>query len=116
MSLVSKSQRLDGPEAVAEHTDFQLPWVKSLLADPNLQWTVQVPRQHLGGTVINAMFERTLAIPEGIRAHLSFNRPCAEEDAVTRIEECWLLSVGHDIAGAAGRTHVSRRAKGSYHT
>lgn len=105
MSMVSKQQRLQGPEEVSSHPDFQLPWCKELIADPRKQWTVQVPRPYLGGTVTNNMFEKTLGTPEGIRAHLSFNRPSSEPDAANGTEECWLLSVGHDCDGKAGRTH-----------
>lgn len=51
------------------------------------------------------MFEKTLGTPEGIRAHLSFNRPCREPDSISGVEECWLLSVGSDVDGKAGRSH-----------
>ena len=105
MSLVSKSQKTAGPDAVASHPDFRLPWCQKLLEDPQKVWTVQVPRPHLGRSVTNTMFEKTLAGPDGIRAHLSFNRPCREPDAVKGIEECWLMSCGPDIDGAAGRSH-----------
>ena len=96
---------MNGPEEVASHPDFQLPWCRKLIDNPQKQWTVQVPRPYLGGTVTNTMFEKTLGTPEGIRAHLSFNRPCSEPDALNRVEECWLLSCGHDIDGRAGRSH-----------
>lgn len=105
MSIVSKKQKLEGPEAVALHPTFNLPWIKKLLADPRKQWTVQVPRPFQGGTVTNAMFEKTLAIPTGIIEHLSFNRPTQEPDAVQPMEECWLLSMGSDVDGKAGRAH-----------
>ena len=53
------------------------------------------------------MFEKVLSRPDGdaIRAHLSFNRPSDEPDAVKGSEECWLLALGHDVNGAPGRTH-----------
>lgn len=105
MSMVSKKQKTHGPEAVAADPDFQKQWCKDVLANPNKQWTLQVPRGSYGSTVTNAMFERTLDAPERIRAHLSFNRPSQEPDAITGVEECWLLSIGRDIAGAVGRTH-----------
>ena len=105
MSLVSRQQSTAGPEEVSSHPDFQLPWCQKLIADPQKEWTVQVPRPYLGGTVTNNMFEKTLGTPEAIRAHLSFNRPCREPDAVKGVEECWLLSCGPDVDGKAGRTH-----------
>ena len=105
MSLLSKEQKRDGPEVVANHPDFQFPWCKALLRDPKLQWTVQVPRPYLGGTVTNFMFEKTLGGQEGIRAHLSWNRPSREPDAVTGVEECWLLSCGEEVDGRRGRAH-----------
>ena len=105
MSLVSKKQKDVGPERVASHPDFQLPWCRKLLNDPQKSWTVQVPRPFQGKTVTNAMFEKTLDGPDGIRAHLSFNRPSQEADAVKGVEECWLLSIGSDCDGAAGRAH-----------
>jgi acyl-coenzyme A thioesterase PaaI-like protein len=105
MSIISKKQKTDGPEAVASHPDFQLPWCQELIQDPQLQWTVQVPRSHFGGTVTNHMFEKTLDGPDGIRAHLSWTRPSREADAVTGIEERWLLSIGHEVDGRRGRAH-----------
>ena len=105
MSLISKKQMIDGPEAVALHPDFQLPWCQELLRDPEKTWTVQVPRPHLGGTVTNHMFEKTLGGPEGIRAHLSWIRPAREPDAITGVEECWLLSCGEEVDGRRGRAH-----------
>ncbi|KAK3720893.1 hypothetical protein LTR37_003556 [Vermiconidia calcicola] len=105
MSMVSKRQKEDGPEAVAAHPDFQHPWIKELLADPQKKWTSQVPRMALGNTVTNSMFEKILGGPDCIRAHLSFNRPCREPDAVKGVEECWLLAIGHDIDGKTGRAH-----------
>ncbi|KAK3055582.1 hypothetical protein LTR09_003502 [Extremus antarcticus] len=105
MSIVSKQQKTAGPDEVAKHPDFQLPWIERLLANPQKEWTVQVPRPYLGGTVTNAMFERTLGTPDGIRAHLSFNRPSQEPDAINHLEECWLLSCGSDVDGRAGRAH-----------
>ncbi len=105
MSMISKKQKTDGPEAVASHPDFQLPWCQQLIQDPHLTWTVPVSRTHFGGEAINHMFERTLDGPDGIRAHLSWKRPSREADAVTRIEECWLLSIGHEVDGLHGRAH-----------
>lgn len=105
MSLISKRQKDDGPDAVASHPDFQLSWCQELLQDPDKTWTVQVPRPHLGGTVTNHMFEKTLGGPEGIRAHLSWTRPSREPDAVTGVEECWLLSCGEEVDGRRGRAH-----------
>ena len=105
MSIVSRDQKTAGPGAVASHPDFQKQWCQELLADPEKKWTVQVPRPYLGGTVTNAMFERTLGTPEGIKAHLSFTRPSRESDAIKGVEECWLLSCGHDVDGRAGRSH-----------
>ena len=105
MSIVSKQQKTEGPEAVASHPDFQLPWCKKLLEDRNLRWTVQVPRPYLGHTVTNTMFEKTLNGPDGIRAHLSFTRPSRQSDAIHGKEECWLMSIGHEIDGRRGRSH-----------
>ena len=51
------------------------------------------------------MFEHTLYSDRGIRAHLSFRRPCKEADAIRPLEECFLLSVGDGVDGKTGRAH-----------
>lgn len=91
-----------GADSVKSHPDFQAPWIRTLLSEPNLQWTVQVPRRD---NITNAMFEKTLAAPECIKAHLSFTRPTREPDAIQPSEECWLMSIGNGVDGKAGRAH-----------
>jgi acyl-coenzyme A thioesterase PaaI-like protein len=51
------------------------------------------------------MFEYTLYTPRGIRASLSFRRPCTEPDSILGVEECLLLSVGDGLDGKKGRAH-----------
>lgn len=105
MSRISREQLNKGPQAVASHPDFQLDWCKQLLSDPEITWTNSKRVARPQGSSHNAMFDSTLHGPNLIRAHLSLIRPCREPDAVYDTEECWLLSVGSDIDGAAGRAH-----------
>lgn len=51
------------------------------------------------------MFEYTLYSDRGIRAHLSFRRPCKEPESVDGMEACFLLSIGDGLDGKAGRSH-----------
>ncbi|KAF2095778.1 hypothetical protein NA57DRAFT_78560 [Rhizodiscina lignyota] len=87
------------------HPDFDTPWCKKLLADPNLKWREQVPDRYHGKTVTNAMFEQTLYTEHGIRAHLAFSRPSEEPDAIEGTEACFLMSIGNGLDGKRGRAH-----------
>lgn len=91
-----------GGDIAKRHPDFQASWIQQLLSDPDLQWTVQVPRRD---NTTNAMFEQTLSGPDKIKAHLSFNRPTKEKEATQPFEECFLMSIGAGIDGKAGRAH-----------
>ena len=80
--------------SVVTHADFDKPWVKELLAHPDIKW---IEGSHAGTTqknVSNSMFSWTLDTDRGIRALLSFQRPCEEPDAVKPWEDCFLLSIG----------------------
>ena len=90
---------------MASHPDFQRPWCKQILADPQAKWTTEVPRQYQSKTVTNSMFQYTLYSERGIKAHLSFYRPCTEPDAVFGVESCFLISIGDGFDGKAGRAH-----------
>lgn len=102
MAYVHKAQVQMGGDSVKSHPDFQAPWIQNLLSNPELQWTQQVPRRD---NVTNAMFEKTLAAPDCIKAHLSFYRPTREAEAVQPFEECFLMSIGNGIDGKTGRAH-----------
>ena len=102
MAYVHKAQVKMGGDSVKEHPDFQALWIKKLLSDPDLQWTQQVPRRD---NTTNAMFEKTLAAPDCIKAHLSFYRPTKEPESIQPFEECFLMSIGNGIDGKAGRAH-----------
>lgn len=53
----------------------------------------------------NTMFEYTLYSDRGIRAHITFQRPCKEPDSILPMEQCFLISVGDGVDGATGRAH-----------
>lgn len=104
MALVSRIQMNLGHQTVLAHPDFDKPWCKKILDDPNIRWTRNshdvVPEK-----VSNSMFEQTLYTDRAIRAHLSFSRPCNELDSIRPIEDCFLISVGDGVDGATGRAH-----------
>lgn len=87
------------------HPDFDQPWCKELLADPNIKWAKQSQDEWPKGKVTNSLFEVTLYNDRALRAHLSFYRPCKEPDAVKDWEECFLLSIGDGLDGKTGRAH-----------
>lgn len=105
MALAARVQLNMGHETIAAHPDFDRPWCKKTLADPHIQWRTV----HAEGTskenVSNSMFEWTLYGERGIRAHLSFRRPCSEPGAINAFEECFLLSIGDALDGVTGRAH-----------
>ncbi|KIW06784.1 uncharacterized protein PV09_02468 [Verruconis gallopava] len=90
---------------IASHPDFQTPWCQKILSDPEIQWIKEVPKHYQNKTVTNSMFEYTLYTERGIKAHLSFYRPCKEPDAFLGVENCFLLSIGDGLDGKAGRCH-----------
>lgn len=102
MAYVNKAQLEMGGDKVKSHQDFRASWIQKLLSDPDVQWTKQVPR---GENTSNAMFEKTLAGPDCIKAHLSFNRPTKEPDSIHDSEECFLMSLGSNVDGMTGRAH-----------
>ena len=90
---------------MADHPDFQLPWVQQLLADPKLKLVPEVPDKDRVGMAPNTMFNAILYKPGAVEAHVSFRRPCAESDAPPGEEQCMLLSIGHNVDGKVGRAH-----------
>jgi len=83
---------------MADHPDFQsLPWVRDLLADPNLTM--------VHNFAPNGMFHAVLYKPGAIEAHLPFSRPCREPNAPPGDEQCLLMSVGGNLDGMKGRAH-----------
>ena len=104
MALWSRVQMNMGHETVMAHPDFDKQWCRTLLADPEIQWSNRydgVQKEE----VTNSMFEWTLYSDSGIRSHLSFRRPCSEPGATSPMEECFLLSVGNGLDGKTGRAH-----------
>lgn len=101
-AYVNKAQLQMGGNNARDHSDFQAPWTQKLLSNSDIRWTEQVPRRD---NITNSMFEKTLAAPDCIKAHLSFNRPTEEKDAIQPHEECFLMSIGNGVDGKAGRAH-----------
>lgn len=94
-----------GPEAGVVHPDFDNPWCKSIFAEPDLERIQLNHNEKHDNEGRNSMFEYTLYSERGIRAHVSFRRPCKEPDAVHPQEDCFLLSLGDGLDGVAGRAH-----------
>jgi acyl-coenzyme A thioesterase PaaI-like protein len=93
-------------QAMASHPDFQTPWAQNILRNPDNKWVTETLHiQYREDTVTNSMFQHTLYTERGIKAHLSFYRPCKEPDAFLAVEHCFLLSVGDGLDGKAGRIH-----------
>jgi acyl-coenzyme A thioesterase PaaI-like protein len=90
---------------MASHPDFQAEWCQKIISDPEIKWIAEVPRTYQNNTVSNSMFQHTLYTERGIKAHLSFYRPCKEPDAFLGVENCFLLSLGDGLDGKAGRCH-----------
>lgn len=102
MAYVNREQLQMGGDSVKTHPDFQAPWIQKLLSDPDIRWTKQVPRRD---NTTNNMFEKTLAAPDCIKAHLTFTRSSKEPDAIQPYEECFLMSIGDGVDGKTGRAH-----------
>ena len=95
-------------ESTPEHPDFDKPWCKKILNDPDLRWiqqTHQTDPEEETPSITNSMFEWTLCSDRGIRAHLSFERPCPELDSIRPLEACFLISIGDGLDGRTGRAH-----------
>ncbi len=105
MALVSRIQIDMGHEKVVAHPDFDKEWCRKLLADKDIQWKRQPRTGVTPEKVTNSMFEWTLYGERGIRAHLSFRRPCKEPDSIKPTEDCFLLSIGDGLDGKTGRAH-----------
>jgi acyl-coenzyme A thioesterase PaaI-like protein len=95
---------------MAQHPDFDLPWCKSLLADPNIQESRGYSPALSDKNVSNSMFA-TLSKNNAIRAQIAFRRPCKEPTVIQNehtsqaVEDCFLLSLGDDLDGMRGRAH-----------
>ena len=100
----SQPHTMSRRESTAAHPDFDQPWCKKILADPNLKFIKQTHEQKTPG-VTNSMFEYTLLSDRGIRAHLSFTRQCHELEAIQPWEACFLISIGDGLDGRTGRAH-----------
>lgn len=91
------------------HPDFRLKWVQEILDHPDVKHTRQIDElenQKLWkGQVFNSMFNVTLSHEEGLRAGYNFERPCTEPDAVSEVEDCYLISLGTGVDGRPGRGH-----------
>lgn len=105
MALVSRVQLNKGHETIVAHPDFDKPWCKTLLANPDIEWKSRMYERTTPENVTNSMFEWTLYGERGIRSHLSFRRPCKEPDSIKPLEECFLLSFGDALDGKTGRAH-----------
>lgn len=94
-------------KSMRTHPDFDTQWAQDIISSPDNQWmTKAVPGDYSKDVVIsNTMFEHTLYTPRGIKAHLSFYRPCKEPDAFLGVESCLLLSIGDGLDGKGGRCH-----------
>ncbi|KXL50483.1 hypothetical protein M433DRAFT_159618 [Acidomyces richmondensis BFW] len=90
---------------MTKHPDFNAPWITALLSDPNIQYIKPVSNFYKSTPVSNSMFEVTLHNPRAIKSHISFRRPSKEPDAIARIEDCLLMSLGDGIDGKSGRAH-----------
>jgi acyl-coenzyme A thioesterase PaaI-like protein len=95
---------------MARHPDFDSPWCKSLLADPNVQESKGYSPALSDKNVSNSMFA-TLSKDNAIRAQIVFRRPCKEPTAIRNgqssqpVEDCFLLSLGDALDGKSGRAH-----------
>lgn len=93
-----------GHGEVKAHPDFEKEWCRKILADPEIQWSKRYEGVE-AEKVTNSMFEWTLYWDRGIRAHLTFRRPCKETDSIAPLEECFLISLGDGLDGKTGRSH-----------
>lgn len=91
------------------HPDFNSQWTQAILRHPEIQYDTlpanDYDEEQRKGVVFNSMFNTTLSHDEGIRATLSFQRPCRELDAVSQYEDCYLFSLGTGLDGRPGRGH-----------
>lgn len=102
---VSRMQINLGHSSIAAHPDLDQPWIKSILADPQIEWNPNTKNATPADSVSNSMFEYTLYSDRGIRAHLSFRRPCREPESADGREACFLISIGDGVDGKTGRAH-----------
>ncbi|CAK3790744.1 Hypothetical predicted protein [Lecanosticta acicola] len=100
--------RINSPTS---HPDFQLPWIQAILCNPTTKITPLVTSGSQRTSEENAtrnnntMLNQTLTHPTGLRARITFQRPCTEPDSLTKREFCFLLSLGTGLDGASGRAH-----------
>ena len=93
-------------QSMRSHPDFQTPWAQAIIQNPDNKFVVEAAhKQYREDTVTNSMFQYSLYTERGIKAHLSFYRPCKEPDAYLGTESCLLLSLGDGLDGKAGRVH-----------
>jgi len=86
--------------------DFNIPWCRSIL-NSNISNLVNA-REALfdpDNPISNSILRESLYTSSGIRAHLSFQRPTSEADAIRPLEQCYLLSLGSGVDGKSGRAH-----------
>lgn len=105
MVLEARVQVNLGHDTIIAHPDFDKPFCKTILSNPDIEWKTRKHNEAKEDAVSNSMFEWTLYGERGIRAHLSFRRPCKEPDSVKDMEECFLLSIGDALDGKTGRAH-----------
>lgn len=105
MALVARVQIRLGHDTIVAHPDFAKPYWKHLLSDPHIEWKARKHNEANEDKVSNSMFEWTLYGERGIKAHLSFRRPCKEPDSIKDMEECFLMSIGDALDGKTGRAH-----------
>lgn len=98
------------------HSDFDLPWCQALLKSEIDIYEVprrpddtideaQSTNQDSDPSQNTSMFAKTLYTPQGIKAQINFTRTSKEPDAVLGYEVCYLVSMGTDLDGKAGRAH-----------
>lgn len=91
------------------HPDFNVKWVQDILNEPDLHFetrpAIKYDDPRWEGRILNTMFNITLAHEDGIRAGLSFQRPCKEPDTLSKMEDCYLISIGTGLDGRPGRGH-----------
>lgn len=105
MALVARTQIHLGHDTIIAHPDFDKPWIKDVLSNPDIEWKARRHKETDDDKVSNSMFEWTLYGERGIRAHLSFRRPCKEPESIKDMEECFLISIGDALDGKTGRAH-----------
>ncbi|EME38851.1 hypothetical protein DOTSEDRAFT_75542 [Dothistroma septosporum NZE10] len=87
------------------HPDFQLPWVQSILNDPNVEIIDEMAPNIDSSEVSRSMFFVTLAHPTGLRSRIPVRRPCSEADSSSGQEYVFILSAGNGLDGKSGRAH-----------